>query len=87
MTAAAKASLMRVRPDFNLEWELWRSGVQAVAGVDEAGVGALAGPVVAAAVILASNSVVDGLADSKLLSPKRRETLFAVISQMAISIG
>jgi ribonuclease HII len=55
--------------------------------VDEVGVGALARPVVAAAVILAPNVTVDGLADSKLLTPKRRETLFTVVSECAIAIA
>jgi Ribonuclease HII len=66
---------MRVRPNCVLEQELWSRGVTAVAGVDEVGVGALAGPVMAAAVILAPDAIVDGLADSKLLTPKRREAL------------
>src|SRR6266436_7826582 len=61
---------MRVRPDFAWERELWSKGVTAVAGVDEVGVGALAGPVVAAAVILAPNVTVDGLADSKFAYAK-----------------
>jgi ribonuclease HII len=50
-------------------------------------VGALAGPVVAAAVILAPNVTIDGLADSKLLTPKRREALFTVITERAIAIA
>ena len=58
-----------------------------VAGVDEVGVGAFAGPVIAAAVILAPQTVINGLADSKLLTPKRREKLFAVISARAVAIG
>jgi ribonuclease HII len=78
---------MRIRPDFALERELWGRGVTAVAGVDEVGVGAFAGPVVAAAVILAQHTIIDGLADSKLLSPKRRAKLFAVIGACAVAIG
>jgi ribonuclease HII len=78
---------MRVQPDFALERELWGRGVRAVAGVDEVGVGALAGPVVAAAVILALGAVIMGLADSKLLSAKRRLALFAVIGESAAAIG
>jgi ribonuclease HII len=78
---------MRVQPNDLLEQELWSQGVTTVAGVDEVGVGALAGPVVAAAVILAPNVTVDGLADSKLLTPKRRETLFTLISERAIAIA
>ena len=56
------------------------------AGVDEAGRGPLAGPVVAAAVILGEQAI-EGLTDSKKLSPKRREFLFAEISSYACAIG
>ena len=62
-------------------------GVTVIAGVDEVGVGAFAGPVVAAAVILAAGTVIDGLADSKLLSAKRRANLFTIISGCALAIG
>ena len=78
---------MRVRPNFGLERELWGRGVTAVAGVDEVGVGALAGPVIAAAVILAPGTIIKGLADSKLLTAKRREVVFAVIAECAVAIG
>ncbi len=78
---------MRIRPNFDFERELWGRGLTAIAGVDEVGVGAFAGPVIAAAVILTQDTVLDGLADSKLLSPKRREKLFALISAGAVAIG
>jgi ribonuclease HII len=78
---------MRIRPDFAFERELWGRGVTVIAGVDEVGVGAFAGPVVAAAVILAAGTVIDGLADSKLLSAKRRANLFTIISGCALAIG
>ena len=55
------------------------------AGVDEAGRGPLAGPVVAAAVILDPNNPIDGLADSKKLSATRRSVLATAITQHAIS--
>jgi len=58
-----------------------------VAGVDEAGRGALAGPLVAAAVILPEDFVVDGLADSKVLTPEQRDVWFDRIRGRAISIG
>jgi ribonuclease HII len=60
-----------------------------VAGVDEAGRGPLAGPVVAAAVILSPDHPIDGLADSKKLSPARREQLAAQIRQCSLgwSVG
>lgn len=62
-------------------------GHQRIAGIDEAGRGPLAGPVVAAAVILPSDFDVEGLNDSKLLSPKKREELRIRIEQEAVSIG
>lgn len=58
---------------------------QWVAGIDEAGRGPLAGPVVAAAVILNPERPIEGLNDSKLLSPKKREILFALIQEHALS--
>ena len=56
-----------------------------IAGVDEAGRGPLAGPVVAAAVILDQNKTIEGLNDSKKLSPKKREELFNIIHKEAIN--
>jgi ribonuclease HII len=56
-----------------------------VCGVDEVGRGPLAGPVVAAAVILAPQPQLEGLADSKRLSPRRREVLAAVIREQALA--
>ncbi|MEA1882618.1 MAG: ribonuclease HII [Candidatus Marinimicrobia bacterium] len=62
--------------------------MEIIAGVDEAGRGPLAGPVVAAAVILPENHNIEGLADSKKLSPKKREMLFeAIISVAEVGIG
>jgi len=58
-----------------------------IAGVDEAGRGPLAGPVVAAAVILPENHEINGLADSKKLSEKKREKLFDEIYSQAVCIG
>jgi ribonuclease HII len=72
---------------FRYESQAWRAGVTRVAGLDEAGRGPLAGPVVAAAVILDPGRRVRGLADSKLLTAERREELFAVISECAVAIG
>lgn len=56
-----------------------------IAGVDEAGRGPLAGPVVVAAVILDPSRPIDGLADSKRLSPKRRDALHALIVERALA--
>jgi ribonuclease HII len=58
-----------------------------VAGLDEAGRGPLAGPVVAAAVIIAPERRIKGLADSKLLTPEQREELFGRIHERALGIG
>ncbi len=63
------------------------SGARLVAGIDEAGRGPLAGPVVAAAVILDGFDVINGLDDSKLLTGKNRAKLFDVILAKAISVG
>ena len=62
----------------------WSAPGGLVAGVDEAGRGPLAGPVVAAAVILDPARPIAGLADSKALSPARREALFALIHERAL---
>lgn len=71
-------------PDFSFESQF---GPQ-VAGVDEAGRGPLAGPVVAAAVVLNAKDIPNGLNDSKKLSPARRETLFAQLHDCAqIGVG
>jgi ribonuclease HII len=66
---------------------IWYSqtGTELVAGVDEAGRGPLAGPVVAAAVILAPGRPLPGLADSKKLSEARRESLYAEITTGALA--
>jgi len=61
--------------------------VEIIAGVDEAGRGPLAGPVVAAAVILSDNHNIEGLRDSKKLSTKKREFLFKEIYDKAMSVG
>lgn len=66
---------------------LWERGYKAVAGVDEAGRGPLAGPVVAAAVILSPGQVINRLNDSKQLSAAMREKLFEFIIQQAEAYG
>lgn len=69
-------------PDFTLEKAHLRNGP--VAGVDEAGRGPLAGPVLAAAVILDPRRIPDGLDDSKALSAARREELYAALVKSAV---
>jgi len=67
--------------------DLQDRGYQFVAGIDEAGRGPLAGPVVASAVILDLNKPIYGLDDSKKLSEKKREELYKVIMEDAIAVG
>jgi ribonuclease HII len=62
-------------PDYALEEAALRAGARVIAGVDEVGLGPLAGPVTAAAVILEIGRIPEGINDSKKLSPKRREIL------------
>ncbi len=70
---------------FLYENELSQQGYKNICGVDEAGRGPLAGPVCAAAVILKPNDIIEGVNDSKKLSEKKREMLFDVIKERAIS--
>jgi len=78
---------MSKRPDLRYERRLWKEGIEAVAGVDEAGVGPMAGPVVAAAVIFSPETFIKGVHDSKQLTPERREELFTPIRERAIAVG
>ena len=78
---------MSLEPDDAFECEAWARGFRHVAGVDEAGRGPLAGPVVAAAVILPRRYRLAGLRDSKLLSEVQRERLYAQLLAGAIDIG
>ena len=76
------------RPTLLFEQRFWIQGYRSVAGLDEAGRGALAGPVVAAAVILSPEAdheplLAAGVRDSKLLTPSRRERLFELVRQQA----
>ena len=72
---------------FHRETQAIADGLWPLAGVDEVGRGPLAGPVVAAAVILDPQAVPDGLDDSKNLTPARRDELFALIAESALAIG
>lgn len=64
-----------------------RNGYRQIAGIDEAGRGALAGPVIAAAVILPIHCSIEGLTDSKQLTPKQRDRLSDEIYRVAVSVG
>jgi len=78
---------MTKRPDLRYERRLWKTGIEAVAGVDEAGVGPMAGPVVAAAVVFSPETFIKGVHDSKQLTHEQREELFIPIRERAIAIG
>lgn len=75
--------MTRPRPDFSFEAAALAAGASRVAGVDEVGRGPLAGPVTAAAVVLDPARIPEGLNDSKKLSARRREALFAIIIEVA----
>jgi ribonuclease HII len=80
------------RADLSFETELWRAGYRRLAGADEAGRGAWAGPVVAAAVILPADAhslkpLLGAVHDSKKLTPRTRERLFGMIHAYAEAIG
>ncbi len=70
-----------------IERAIRRKGFLRLAGVDEAGRGALAGPVVAAAVILRDGRRIVGVTDSKRLSPRRRERLYGQIREEVLAVG
>ncbi len=72
---------------YRYEAQAWRAGVRWVAGLDEAGRGPLAGPVVAAAVVIAPDRRIRRLADSKVLTPERRQALYEVIRERAVAVG
>lgn len=89
MTGAGPAGgiLAGVEPDGSMERELVLAGFGLVAGVDEVGRGALAGPLYAAAVILPDGCRIDGLRDSKLMTPKQRERVAEAIREVAVGIS
>lgn len=78
---------MSYRTMWEIEDELYASGVQFICGVDEAGRGPLAGPVCAAAVILPTHLEIPGLNDSKKLTDKRRRELYPLIKEKALAYG
>ena len=83
----APGSDSTARPIDFYERRLYAAGFQLIAGVDEAGRGALAGPLVAAAVILPQGFDVDGLADSKALTPGQRDVWFHRIRGAALAVA
>ena len=77
----------RLRELSKFEKEEYEKGYTCIAGIDEAGRGPLAGPVVAAAVILPKDALIDGVNDSKKLSEKKREKLYDDIVENAVAWG
>ncbi|HUG34600.1 MAG TPA: ribonuclease HII [Anaerolineales bacterium] len=82
--------MVRVRPNIKLESDLWNGGLLYIAGLDEAGRGALAGPVAVGAVILPNDKALlsqtlGGVRDSKQLTPPARETLAPHIREVALA--
>jgi ribonuclease HII len=79
----------RRRLDAMLHFErlLWKAGIVHIAGVDEVGIGPLAGPVVAAAVVFSPGTEIDGVDDSKALDEETRESLNERIREKAVAIG
>lgn len=76
-----------VQDGFLYEDAAKRDGYSVICGIDEVGRGPLAGPVFAAAVVLPEHLVIDGLNDSKKLTPKKREALYDVIVGSAAAYG
>ncbi|MGB0748572.1 MAG: ribonuclease HII [Magnetospiraceae bacterium] len=75
-------------PDFSLEHAIWNAGAARIAGIDEAGRGPWAGPVVAAAVVLSADAALPGLDDSKKMTAAARERLFEAIQTSAeVGVG
>lgn len=69
------------------EKQYWRENFRHIAGIDEVGRGCLFGDVVAAAVILPQNILIEGVTDSKKLSEKKREMLYETIVEKAVAVG
>lgn len=78
---------LRIQNMLNFERLLWKSGIRSIAGVDEVGMGPLAGPVVAAAVVFPSDTELAGIDDSKRLDPEQRVKIEIDIRQAATAIG
>ena len=77
----------RLQDLLGYERGFWSRGISGIAGVDEAGRGPLAGPVVAAAVVLAPETFVEGATDSKQLSRSVREHVCADVLRIALAVG
>ena len=81
------AETWRLKKLLKLEQSFWDQGIEFIAGVDEVGRGPLAGPVLAAAVIMPPGVTIRGVQDSKLLSAEKRERLLVEIHRHAIAVS
>ncbi len=77
----------RLHTTLDYEMSLWAKGIRNIGGIDEAGRGPLAGPVVAAAVVFPEGTLIHGVEDSKKLTEKKREELFPLIKEQALAVG
>lgn len=79
--------LQRLQELQKIEKNLYAQGVESICGIDEAGRGPLAGPVVVASVIMPKDSMIEGVNDSKKVSEKKREMLYEQIIKEAVAYG
>ena len=79
--------LLRLTEMKKIEDEIYKTGINSIGGIDEAGRGPLAGPVVVACVVMPKDSMIEGVNDSKKVSEKKREKLYEEIINSAISYG
>lgn len=79
--------LQRLQELQKIEKSLYEQGIKSICGIDEAGRGPLAGPVVVASVIMPKDSMIEGVNDSKKVSEKKREIIYEQIIQEAIAYG
>ncbi len=79
--------LARLQEIQKIEKELYSQGIKSICGIDEAGRGPLAGPVVVACVIMPEDSMLEGVNDSKKISEKKREALYEKIIEEAVGYG
>ncbi len=84
---AHEKEMLRLESMYVYERQAYQQGYKLIAGMDEAGRGPLAGPVVAACVILPEDCLIEGVNDSKKLSAEKRERLYDIIIEKAVSVG
>ena len=79
--------LERLKKLKEIDLNIYETGISYICGIDEAGRGPLAGPVVVASTILSKDSMIEGVNDSKKISEKKREKAYEEIIKNAISYG